>query len=220
MRKFVFATVFMILLLSNSALAFELGVSPSIQKSGADSLVTYIIVIENDQNYADEYELSIEGPNLAWIQTMLPILKLQPDAGERIDLNLFPTGQVRGVFNYTITASSIRYHGTPKSDMFTLEVLPPINIASFIVRKVNTKIEMVMDLEALGTKTTSLLFQVTDSNGMLVRDFTVDVEIDQSKRITKYIDVEDFLAGNYDIMVSIVDTNLYKKAGFSSSPQT
>ena len=65
MRKFVLATVFTFMLLTSSALAFQLDVTPNSQRSGMNEVVTYTIIIENDQNFADEFFFDIHGPNLA-----------------------------------------------------------------------------------------------------------------------------------------------------------
>ena len=218
MRKFAIATMFTFLLLSGSAFALELDILPQTQKTGMDKLVNYVLVLENDQNYADEFLITIDGPNLAWIQTYFQKTKLQPSEGEYLNLTLFPTGDKRGIFNYTVTVKSVRYHDVSITKDFSLNVLHPVNIASFHVEKIDGQLEIVMDIEAIGAQTCALLFQIKDSNEMTVSDFSFDIEVYESKRITKYIDVEDLLADDYEITVSIADTKLYKKEFFTVDP--
>lgn len=219
MIKFAVVTATLtILLVSASAFAFDFDISPKLLKTGAEQLVNYVIYIENDQNYADEFRITVDGPNLAWIQSSLQDIRLQPGQGDYLNLTFYPTGSRRGIFNYTATAQSIRYHDIPTSKEFQLYVMYPVNIASFYVDKFDGQLEMIMDLEAIGQQSCTILFQIKDSSGMLVSDFMLDIEIEESKRITKYIEIKDLLAGDYVITASIEDTKLYKDASFTVEP--
>ena len=219
MKKYVFATALTFLILfSASAFALEINVRPAVLKVRSEELANFVLLIENDQNYADEFSITIDGPNLAWIQNTLPQLKLQPTQGEMINITFFPSGREKGEFEYVVNVESIRYHEVIESEDFTLVVLHPLNIVSFTSQKVNGQLEMIMDLEALGRQSASLSFQIKDKDGMIVYDLFEDIEVIVSKRITKYIDVSDLLAGDYKIVVRIVGTDLYKEADFTVEP--
>jgi hypothetical protein len=215
MKIHVILALLVLVLVSSPVYAMTFDISPKTQKTELDRPVNFVFTVENEQNYVDDMKFIVTGPNMGWLKGYPDTVRLQGGEARAFNVTVSPTGGIRGVFEYNVTVISSKFPDTNVKKNFTLNVLYPLNIASLQVNKMDGQIEVVTDLQAVGRQAATIFFKVLDSQGKTVSDFSYDVEVTESQRMTRYIDIRELYAGDYKLVASIPETKLSKETYFT-----
>ena len=143
----------------------EIEVEPREQSTFSEKIVTYTLTIHNNREIDDSFVVRMEGRKLYWLTVPVMLTPVEAHSSKSFEIRVFPSEEITGRFDYTVTVSSYTSPELRESSTLTVEILPPLIMNSFTgsleENKVTTAVELVTGKEM----TVEIAYEIHNSAG-------------------------------------------------------
>jgi hypothetical protein len=211
----LFVCVLFIFILANPTLAVKIDVDPSHVDTYVNEQAWYTIEINNDGPYMEEFVITVLGPNLEWLNLGSYYVRVGNYEITEIEMYFYP--KFENSYEYEILVYSNFDEKNRDSDTITMKVLPErfVILKDFSARKIGNN--FVIDLE-LFAKHADIRFEVIDSEGNRVKYLKITKELDGDEKIEETIPIDDLLAGDYEVRMSIPEHDIMGETSINIPP--
>ncbi len=189
-----------------------------------DSVVSYELVINNNQDTPDDIMISIDGPHMEWRIPNILLLPMDAASSDRIYLRFYPTEDGIGEFVYNVHVYSNINPEIKDSAEIYLNILPFFSIKDFYVDKVENELNANLELDSAKNQNVDVVFEAKHmDNTVIIATLSTSIEVSKgTNTIARTITLPDLLAGDYliDVRVtpSIIGDELTDEAKFNVEP--
>ncbi len=221
-RGLVFVSVFIasLLLLSSASLAYlELNVVQNSKSAYLMEDVSFDFVLKNKRYLEDPVAITIQGEHREWLQSTYTLINMKGNSQESFSISYYPTGDISGVFKYTIKAESLVSKLSVSKD-FYLEVKRPAEITGFDVKKEGTEIMMDVTMLSNEKRMVTLNFELMGREGKVIDSFSREAGLDEGENVLKYVvEVSERMpACDYIVKVNLDGTSNSRTSSFTVMP--
>ena len=173
----------------------------------------YTLTITNNNHAPVGTTIKIQGIHLEWASPADVYVLLQPFEARVYNLNFYPTGLDRGVFNYRIVAEPDDISMSGSADL-ELTVYDPVILKELKTEPVPEGLKVTATLESVVRQDFDVVFDVEDDEG-IVTSLAVSMEdIEGETVLSRTIVIPKSVpSGEYNVKVGISGPNI---AGFSA----
>ncbi len=212
------ACVLSVLFLANPALAVEVDVVPSHAETYVNEQAWYTIKMYNDNHKTDEFVITVLGPHLEWLNLDSYYLRLGDYESEEVKMYFYP--KLENSYEYEILVYSTTDDDNKDSAGFSLKVMPErlVRLLDFSSEKVGNNLEIYLKLSSRHRRDVETEFEIINSEGTRVKYLKITEEVYGTEEIRETIPIDDFLAGSYEIRMSIPEYNIMDESSFYVPP--
>lgn len=217
-RILLLTCIFSFLLLLNSSQAVEVDVIPSYAETYVNEQVGYTINIHNDKYRADEFVITVLGPNLEWLNLEGYYAELEDFESTEIKMYFYP--KLENSYEYEVLVYSSTNNEDRDSDTISLEVFPErlVRLLDFSSEVVGDNLEIQIELLSKQKRDVEINFEIFDSSRRIVKYLEITREIEGKEKITETIPLDGLLAGNYELRINIPEYDISDEANFYIVP--
>jgi hypothetical protein len=184
--------------------------------------VSFDLTVTNNNPLPANLEIQVIGDPEEWVSAYPAFLRV-PGSGTdtEFSVELFPTGEVSGIFDYTVSIVPI----TPKSltsaplEELTLNVIRPLDIEEFAASKSGDDIFLSILMSSKDQRDAELYFTVLNNRGETLKVFSLEAVVDGDTLIEESEPLPaGILAGDYNVQATLVGTPVRKEAMFTVPP--
>ena len=150
MKTIAFLAILSAFLLSAPLAAAQVDVSivPESQEAKFGGTVAYELTVTNGESRADSFQMLLSGQKLEWIEHNLILVHLEPGETKSFPITAYVSGDDPGSYTYTIKMQSIKSPSISGSDSFTVTTLSSFGPGNFIVRKVDSRLDLSLEINS------------------------------------------------------------------------
>jgi len=214
-KAFLLACLLSFAFLIANASAIEISVTPSLSEVRVGEIAWYTIKIYNNQDYADEFIISIFGPHLEWLNLQSYYVFLGPGNNKEVKMFFYP--QMENTYVYEIMVYSKNDIENKAIKKITLKVLPEkeVRITDLSSRKINENLEVSFKLYSKELRKLKINLLVLDGKGNEIKTKEIIKEVQGFKDIKETIPVNDLLAGAYRLKAEIKEFDINEETTFT-----
>jgi hypothetical protein len=203
--------------ISNAA-AVQVSVTPSHAETEVNQQAWYTIHVYNDGTSSDDFVITVLGRHLEWLNLGNYYASL--GAGESKDVSMYFYPSQEGTYTYEVMAYSGSNNADMDSQVVELTVTPEkeVRIIDFTSYVEGGELEIYLTLSSKSPRTLVIPFDVTDSQGNVLKHVEVTKDVAGTTVVEEYIPADDLGAGNYFVRTSMPDLGVDGKTGFSIAP--
>ncbi len=221
-RGFVLVSVFIasLLLLPLTSLAYlELDAVQNSKSAYLMEDVAFDFILKNRRYLDDPVAITIKGEHREWLQSTYTLINMEGNSQEEFSINYYPTGDVSGIFRYTIKAESLISKLSVTED-FYLDVKRPAEITGFEVTKDGTLINMEVTMESNAERTVTLNFELIGRDSQVIDSFSREAVLEEGENALEYtIEVSESMpACDYMIRATLEGTSNSRTSSFTVMP--
>lgn len=208
-----------LLLLINAAQAVEVTVSPAVGQTYVKEGFAYDVKIFNEEDFSQEFVITVLGGKLEYLNLESQYIRVQPQDMRSLRVGFYPTNE--GNYDYEIFVYSSSDFANNASKGINLDVLPerPVRILNFSSRAVGGEAEFSLEVFSRLERELHILFEVKNSEGKIVKYLEMTQTVSGTEEISESISIDDMLAGDYDVEVSIIGYDLTERGDFYVPPK-
>lgn len=214
----IFACILSLVFFIAPAYAVEVSVVPSQAETEVNQPVWYTIQIYNDQSFSDEFVITVLGPHLEWLNLGNYYATLGAYGSKDVKMYFYPN--MESSYQYEVMVYSKNNKYNMDSQHIALKVTPEkeIRILDFSSKKTGENLEIYLKLSSKSKRTLVIPFDITDSDGNLIKHVEVTKEAEGITEIKETVPIGDLLAGNYYVKISMPEFDVEGKSSFSIAP--
>lgn len=219
MRKiFLIACILSLLILPNLSQSVEVDVVPFEVQTFVNEPAAYTIEIYNDKTTKDEYIITVFGNHMEWLNLAGYYVEMDRHENKFIEMYFLPKEE--GSYEYEILVYSKKFSNNLDSEEFSLRVYPErfITFDSFSSRRVDDNFVVDIELYAKQKMELEINFEISDSEGNVVRLVEVTREVNGDESFTENIPIGNLLAGDYDLRMTIPEHDVTREVSFYIQP--
>jgi hypothetical protein len=189
-----------------------------------ESMVSYELIINNNQDTPDDFVISINGPHMEWMIPNVLLLPINATSSDRAYLRFYPTEDGIGDFVYNVNVYSNINPKINDSAEIHLNILPFFTIKDFYVDKVGNELNVNLEIDSAKNQNVDFTFEVNGrDNNIIIATLSTSVEVSkETNTISRTITLPDLLAGDYLVEVrvtpSVIGDELTDEARFTIEP--
>jgi len=188
-----------------------------------ESMVSFELIINNNQDNPDDFVISVDGPHMEWSVPNILLLPVDAASSERIYLRFYPTEDGSEEFVYNVYVHSNKNPEIRDSAELYLNILPPFSIKDFYANRIENKLNVNLEIESAKRQDVNLVFEAKYMDGTVITTLSDSEEADKgTSTITRTITLPELLADDYlveaRIMPGAIGDELTDKATFIVEP--
>jgi hypothetical protein len=198
--------------------AVQVNVVPSQAETEVNQQAWYTIHIYNDQAFSDDFVITVLGPHLEWLNLESYYAILGAYESKDVGMYFYPSAE--DSYQYEVMVYSRNNNGNTASQPVGLMVAPEkeVSILEFSSKKTGGDIEIYLKLSSKSNRTLVMPFDITDSDGNVLKHVEITKEAGGITEINGIIPVGSLPAGNYYVKISMPELSLEDESGFYVAP--
>jgi len=208
MKKHLFPVLvsWIVILTSFSVLALpvEVGIQPAEQSGQPYSVMKFKLMISNNQNLDDIFQIVVSGEHMEWKMPGLIAKSVPAQSSEETEIIFYPTGTSRGKFEFTVSVESLRNPSVKDSAKLIIEIPYDFKVKSFSSSYSGNSVNFNAIVQTDEEKSLQGAFSLRDSSGTAVGSVPFTETVNGEKTIiASFVPEEKLVAGTYISSISV-----------------
>jgi len=169
MKKYLVPTLVscIVILTSLSVLAFpvEVAIQPTEQPGQLYSVMKFKLIIANNQNFDDIFQIVVSGEHMEWEMPGLIAKNVPAQSSEETDIVFYPTGTSKGSFEFAVAVESLRNPAVKDSAKLIIEIPYDFKVKSLSSSYSGNAVNFNAVIQTDEQKTLQGAFSIKDSSG-------------------------------------------------------